>query len=115
MFDVFNIAATGMRAAQLRAEAAAYNIATAASGSARQTVHQTALPSGGVAAELRNVDASKDSGAVDPLRDFTDLMAAQTDFAANALVAQVASDMIEQLYKMLSEDHNGCCSACRRR
>lgn len=115
MFDVFNIAASGMRAAQLRAEAAAHNIATSGTGAPRQTVDQAALPGGGVEAKLRTISPSEGTGAADPLRDFSNLVAARMDFAANAMVARVASDMVEQLYKVLGDDHRECRSACRRR
>lgn len=115
MFDAFNIAASGMRAAQLRIEAAAHNIATSGTGSPRLTIDQTPLPGGGVKSTLRPANPSESSGAPDPLRDFSELVAAEMDFAANAMVIRVASDMVEQLYKMLGDDHRDGRSTCCRR
>lgn len=111
MSPAFNIAVSGMRAAELRAEAAARNIASAGTGAPRVTVDQTTLPGGGVQAKLRTVSGREDAN-IDPAREFSNLIAARMEFTANAMVARVASDMVEELYKAMDDDHNDC--HCRR-
>lgn len=111
MFPAFDIAVAGMRAASLRAEAAARNIAAAGSSAPRVTVDQSSLPGGIVEAKLRTVSSPEGEVAnIDPVREFSSLIAARMDFVANAMVARVASDMAEQLYRIMDDDHDDCCS-----
>lgn len=108
MSPAFNIAVSGMCAAELRAEAAARNIASAGTGAPRVTVDQATLPGGGVEAKLRTVSGGEGAN-IDPVREFSNLIAARMEFGANAMVARVASEMVADLYKAMDGDDDCRC------
>lgn len=102
MLVALNIAASGMHAAELRLQAAAANIANVDTPNyAPRHVDQSSLPGGGVEASI----VSKEVGSgVDPVREFANILSANLEFAANAMVISVSSKMAEALYEAVSHD-----------
>ncbi len=126
MMSSLNIAAMGLRAADLRLEASASNIANMqSSGSTSPSgpkpyapvrVDQTSLPGGGVEAKtsaitpasVRQYDPNSQQADahgfvampnVDMIAEVTNMVSAKIGFSSSLQVMQVSSDMIKKLFE----------------
>lgn len=98
MNNVMNVAASGLRAAQVRLDNAAHNIANAQTeGFRRGEVRAEALADGGVRAWI---DKRPEAGA-DLAADLVEQRVAANAFAANLRVLQRADEALGSLGRLL--------------
>ncbi len=98
--DPLSIAASGMRAAELRMATSAHNIANLRTPAfQRLDVHQSALEGGGVSARVVRSEIAEEP---DLLREYLAQFEPPLEFAASARVFETAAEMSGTLVDLLA-------------
>ncbi len=98
--DPLSIAASGMRAAELRMATSAHNVANLGTPAFRALeVRQSAVPGGGVSARVHSADTPQEP---DLLREYLAQFEPPLQFEASARVFEAAAEMSGTLVDLLA-------------